>query len=310
LLKRFLIGAGGWTYFQVPGLRPLVAYSRAFDFVEVNSTFYEIPSLKLAKSWRNLVPLDFEFAVRCNRALTHKHKFQPISQAFEVLEKMVAICSTLEAEIIHLQTPATFQPTKINAELIRNFFSSTDLKGIRIALEMKSAKEYLNPDLVKMMQDHNMILCVDLSKDEEPAYKSDILYSRLFGKGSHNIYQPTDEELRKIEKKASRGDHKTVAVSFHFVRMYKDAARFKIYKETGKFPMATNSTGLNSLTEVLGEDAKFPTSKKELIHHQGWKLIDLTEDRRVHASHMLEKLPEKTYNSVNEVVQSLEPDKF
>ncbi len=156
------------------------------------------------------------------------------------------------------------------------------------------------------MQDYNMIHCVDLSKNEEPAYKTDVLYSRLFGKGPHNIYQPTDEELREIDKKASKGDHKTVAVSFHFVRMYKDAARFQIYKQTGKFPMVTKSTGLSSLTEVLREDAKFPSNKRELIRHQGWKIIDLTKTKRVHAYHMLEKIPEKTYNSVNEVVQTLE----
>lgn len=306
----YFIGAGGWTYFQVPGVHPLVAYSKAFDFVEVNSTFYEMPSLKLVASWRRLVPPNFEFAVRCNKVLTHKHKFQPISEAFEILEKMLAICNTLKAQILHLQTPATFQPTKTNVELIRNFFSSTDLKGIRVALEIRGTERPLNPALVKTMQDYNMIHCVDLSKDEEPAFKSDILYSRLFGKGPNNIYQPTDDELRKMDRKASKRDHKTVAVSFHSVRMYKDAARFKIYKETGKFPMVTKSIGLGSLAEVLQEDAKFPSNKRELIRHQGWKLIDLTEDKRVHASHMLKKLPEKTYNSISEVVQSLEPVKL
>jgi uncharacterized protein YecE (DUF72 family) len=305
-LPKYLIGAGGWAHFQVPRLHPLVAYSKAFDFVEVNSTFYEIPSLKLVESWRRLVPPNFEFAVRCNRALTHKYKFQPILEAFQVLKRMAIICNTLEAKVLHMQTPATFQPIKTNVDLIRNFFSSADLKGVRVALEMRSSGRSLNPGLVKVMQDYNMVHCVDLSKDEEPAYESDILYSRLFGKGPHNIYQPTDEELRKINRKASRGKHKTVAVSFHFVRMYKDAARFKIYKETGKFPMVTKSTGLDSLTEVLREDAKFPSSKEELIRHQGWKLIDLTEDKRVHATYMLEKLPEKTYNSVDEVVQTLQ----
>ncbi len=305
-MTRYLIGAGGWAYFQVPGVHPLVAYSKAFNFVEVNSTFYEIPNLKLVESWRRLVPPDFEFAVRCNKALTYKHKFQPTPEAFEVLENMITICRTLKAEILHIQTPATFQPTKSNVELIRNFFSSADLKGIRIALETRGTKQPLDPNLVKVMQDYNMVHCVDLSKDEKPAYKSDILYSRLFGKGPHNIYQPTDEELRKIDKKASKGDHKTVAVSFHFVRMYKDAARFKIYKQTGKFPTVTKSTGLSSLTEVLREDAKFPSNKRELLRNQGWKLIDLTTDKRVHASHMLEKLPEKTYNSINEIVQTLE----
>ena len=306
-MTRYLIGAGGWAYFQVPGVHPLVAYSKAFNFVEVNSTFYEIPTLKLVESWRRLVPPDFEFAVRCNKALTYKHKFQPTPKAFEVLENMITICRTLKAEILHIQTPATFQPTKSNVELIRNFFSSADLKGIRIALETRGTKQPLDPNLVKVMQDYNMVHCVDLSKDEKPAYKSDILYSRLFGKGPHNIYQPTDEELRRIDKKASKGDHKTVAVSFHFVRMYKDAARFKIYKQTGKFPTVTKSTGLTSLTEVLREDAKFPSNKRELIRHQGWKLIDLTADKRVHASYMLKKLPEKTYNSINEIVQTLGP---
>jgi len=305
-LTRYLIGAGGWAYFQVPGVHPLVAYSKAFDFVEVNSTFYEIPSLKLVESWRRLVPPDFEFAVRCNKAPTHKYKFQALPEAFEVLKRMTTICNTLKAEVLHLQTPATLQFTRTNVDLMRNFFSSADLRGVRVALETRGNERCLNPDLLKLMQDYNMVHCVDLSKDEEPAYESDILYSRLFGKGPHNVYQPTDEELRKIDRKASRGKHKTVAVSFHFVRMYKDAARFKIYKETGKFPMVTKSTDLDSLTEVLREDAKFPSSKEELIRHQGWKLIDLTEDKRVHATYMLERLPEKTYNSVDELVETLQ----
>jgi len=252
------------------------------------------------------VPPNFEFAVRCNKALTHKYKFQPIPEAFEIMEKMTSICSSLKAEILHAQTPATFQLTKNNIDLIRNFFSSADLKGTRVALEMRGSKQPLNSYLAKVMQDYNIVHCVDLSKDEQPAYKSDILYSRLFGKGPHNIYQLTDEELRKIDKRASKGPHKKVAMTFHFVRMYKDAARFKTYKKTGIFPTVTRSVGVNSLKEVLKEDAKFPSSKTELIQHQGWKLIDLTKDKKDHASYMLEKLPEKTYNSINEVIQTLE----
>ena len=308
-MTRHLIGAGGWAYFQVPGEHPLVAYSKAFNFVEVNSTFYEIPSLKLVESWRTTVPPDFEFAVRCNKALTHNYKFQPIPQAFEILEKMINICSTLNAEILHVQTPPTFQPTQANVDLIRDFFSTADLKDIRIALETRGAKRPLNLDLIHTMQDYNMIDCVDLTKDEEPAYNSDILYARLFGKGVHNVYQPTDEELRKIDKKTSQGDNKTAAVSFHYIRMYKDAARFKLYKQTGKFPMVTQSTGLSSLEEILREDTKFPSSKKELIHYQGWKLIDLTEAKRTRASYLLQKLPEKTYSNISEVIQTLESTK-
>ncbi len=42
-MTEVLIGAGGWAYFQVPGLRPLDAYAQAFNFVEVNATFYTYP---------------------------------------------------------------------------------------------------------------------------------------------------------------------------------------------------------------------------------------------------------------------------
>jgi uncharacterized protein YecE (DUF72 family) len=304
-LTQYLIGAGGWAFFQVPGVHPLVAYSKAFDFVEVNSTFYGVPSLKSVKSWRELVPPNFEFAVRCNKALTHKYKFQPIPEAYEILGKMITICQILRAEILHLQTPPTFQPNKSNAERISNFFSATNINGVRFALEVRGGNSSLDQGLANTMQAYNMIHCVDLSKNEKPAYKSDILYSRLFGKGTHNTYQPTDEELKKIDRKTIKGDHKKVAVSYHFIRMYKDAARLKIYKQTGEFPMVTKSTGLSSLTEVLREDAKFPSNKDELIDHQGWKIIDLTRTRRAHASNILEELPDKTYNNIQEVVETL-----
>ncbi len=304
-MKRYLIGAGGWAFFRVPGVHPLVAYSKAFNFVEVNSSFYEVPSLKMVESWRKLVPPNFEFAVRCNKTLTHKHQFRPIPEAYEILEKMVAICQILHAKILHLQTPPTLQPNKSYAERLRDFFSTTNMKGVRFALEVRSGKRSLDLSLVKTMQAYNMVHCVDISKGEEPAYKSDILYSRLFGKGAHNIYQPTDEELKKIDRKTIKGNHKTVVVSFHFIRMYKDAARFNIYRQTGEFPMVTKSTGLGSLTEVLQEDAKFPSNKNELIRHQGWKIIDVKRTRRVHASYILDKLPEKTYNNVQEVVEAL-----
>lgn len=303
----YLIGTGGWAYFKVPGLRSLVAYSRLFDFVEVNSTFYQVPNLKTVESWRRQVPPDFVFSVRCSRDLTHKYMFQPNEQARVVFDQMITICKTLRADILHVQTPAAFKPSRENADLINSFLSSVDSKGVRIALEVRGSNQMLSSDFVKMMQDRDMIHSVDLSRDEEPAYESDIVYSRLFGKGWHNVYQPTDQELKSIDDRASvsaRTGKKTI-VSFHFIRMYKDAARLKTYRQSSKFPMVTRSTGLRSLDEVLREDARFPSVKQDLIQDQGWKLIDMTEDKRVHVSDVLEKLPERSFSGVDDVVQTL-----
>lgn len=301
---KLLVGTGGWTYFRIPGVPSLRAYSKAFNFVEVNSTFYRMPPPRVAEAWRRSVPKDFEFSVRCNKAVTHKHNFKPTEEALESLDEAIVICKVLEADILHMLTPPNL---KLSEETIRNvgdLFSATNTKDVRPAIEVRGQPH--PKSLLRLMKDLNLIHCVDLSKDEEPAYDNTVLYSRLFGKGAHNVYQPTDGELVKIDERISRKEYDKVVVSFHFVKMYKDAARFKTYKETGRFPNVTKSFGLKSLEEVLQEDAKFPSTRDELIQSQGWKLIDLTRDKRNRVSEILESLPAKTYSCVEEVVQTLD----
>jgi hypothetical protein len=193
----------------------------------------------------------------------------------------------------------------MNANL-RSLLGSISLGGLRLALEVRSAPgQNLPVALVKLMQDKDVVHCVDLSKGEVPAYKSDILYTRLFGRGKHNVYEPTDQELTEIDEKATSANAEKVKMSFHFVRMYKDAARLKTYRQTGKFPSITNSTGLASLEKVVSEDANFPATKQGLAQSHGWKLFDLTKERRVRAADYLKQLPEGTYNNMSDVLEAL-----
>ncbi len=302
--KDFRVGTGGWAYFQVPGMDSLTAYSKAFNFVEVNSTFYTIPSINEVTSWRRRVKSDFEFSVRCHQDLTHKYNLRPIAESYQILNKMLKICKTLNANILHIQTPPKFKITPSKTDSIRDLLSSFQFKGIRLAWEIRQTNQWPSY-LTNLMQDINIIPCADLSKEEEP-FPSDILYSRLFGRGSHNIFQFEDEELRTIDDRAFKGDQKKVILSFHSLKMFKDAARLKIFKETGNFPSVTNSTGLSSLKEVLSEDAKFPSTKKELVIHQGWKVFDLTSIERIHTHKILDKLPERNYSNLDDVLKELE----
>jgi uncharacterized protein YecE (DUF72 family) len=305
----FLIGAGGWAYFTVPGMHPLQAYSKAFNFVEVNSTFYEIPPLKVVASWRRMVPEKFVFSVRAHKSITHQPELANV--AYENFERIKRICRELRAEVMHMQIPPQLVAKANLAEKLKDFLASANLDGIRIALELRGVPAGKIPeDLVKVMVDNNVIHCVDISRGEQPAYKSDILYSRLFGKGFHNIYQPTDEELLEIYERATRSGCEKAMLCFHFVKMYKDAARLKVFTEKGFFPKVTHSTGLESLREVLMEDAKFPASKEQLIKNQGWKVFDLTDERRVRAEQILQLLPNKLYRSLAEVMEELKGVKF
>jgi len=301
-MAQYNIGTGGWAYFNIQGIFPLKAYSRVFNFVEVNYTFYKYPTQGMAENWRRVVPKDFTFTVRCHRDLTHRIGLKPVEQAYTVFNQMIRYCRILEAPFLHLETPRSYGLQKPILEQAKDFFSTISLEGVRLAWETRSP---LTEETVKLMRDFGIVHSVDLSR-EYPAYGSDTVYTRLFGRGKHNIYQFTDEELVDIDQKIVKLETKTVIASFHGLRMNTDALRFKTYKESGIFPTVTPFVRAESARSVLQEDAVFPTSKQELIEDQGWKIVDLTTDKRVHLSEMLATIPEKIYNSPDEVVQALE----
>ncbi len=294
------IGAGGWAYFNVPGMDSLTAYAKAFDFVEVNSTFYSMPSMEMVRSWRRRVPDNFMFSVRCHKDLTHKYLLSPCKESYEILHQSLQICDELKVEILHIQTPPSFDPDEKLRD-IRDLFSSFNFGSVRLTWEIHGR---ITQGTIELMSDLGIIHCTDISR-EMPAIESDILYTRLFGHGEHNLYQFDDAELMEIERRVKDKSRGTEYLTFHGPKMYKDAARFKVYEKSGTFPNVTKTAGLASLRTVLEEDAKFPATKSELIEKQGWKVFDLAEKEHVHARMLLEKLPDRKYSDAREVIEAL-----
>src|SRR5256886_969636 len=168
--------------------------------------------------------------------------------------------------------------------------------------DLAYAGKALPHGLRRTMEEAGILDVVDLSQTG-PRLAGDTQYTRLFGPGPHNVYQFDDEEMRAIDR--AGGDAVRVAFTFHGVRMYSDAARFLTFKRTGAFPAATPALGLPSLEAVLLPDARFPSSKDELVQQHGWKVIDLDDGARAHADRLLSALPRQTFRSVGEVVQAL-----
>ncbi len=301
-MTEYLIGTGGWAYFKIPNKPSLRAYSEVFNFVEVNYTFYDYPDARMVERWRRTVPKGFTFAVRCHQDLTHRIGLVPTDEAYAVLGKMMTYCRILDAPFLVMETPASFIFDDEKVSAARDFLSSAKLGNVQLVWEIRAPA---TPALVDLMQDLNIVQSTDLSK-EEPRVKSDVVYTRLFGKGKHNIYQFDDEELQDIDSKIVKIRPKVAAMSFHGLRMNADAARFKNYKKTGNFLPVTAFTGVESAKAVLAEDAQFPASRSAIIENQGWKVIDLTAEKRVHLSELLTQLPDKTYKNLNEVVETLE----
>lgn len=298
----YLIGTGGWAYFPTNNESKLKAYSKAFNFVEVNYTFYEYPETRKVERWRRTVPNEFTFSVRCHQDLTHRIKLRPTSQANYILNRMLTYCKTLEAPFLVLATPSSFEFTSRAINDARELMTSAKPDNVRLVWENRSP---LTDEAKSMMQDLNIVQSTDLSV-QEPIFPSDVVYTRLFGKGKHNIYQFSDEELQQIADKILAVHPKIAAASYHGVRMNTDALRFAQYQKSGTFPQITPYIGVESARTMLVEDTKFPSSKQSLIDDQGWKVFDATANKRIHLSEWLSQIPNKTYHNINEVTKELE----
>jgi uncharacterized protein YecE (DUF72 family) len=297
-LTDYLVGTGGWAYFNVPNKPALKAYSELFNFVEVNSTFYQLPPVHEVEKWRKGVPQGFTFSVRCHQDLTHKIRMSPVDEAYEVFYKMKNVAGVLQTPYLVLETPSSYTADRS----ARDFLSSVNLKGLRLVWEYRAR---LTQNVTNLMKDFGIIQCVDLSR-QKPSYTLDVTYSRLFGKGQQNIYQFTDGELLEIQRQAEDTNSSKVILAFHGLRMNSDASRFQQHLLTGSFPSATSAVGVDSAKAVLAEDASFPSSKSELIKKQGWKVIDVKPNKTAHLSDFLGGIPDKNYGSLDEVVKELE----
>src|SRR3712207_6499374 len=74
------VGTSGWSYKEWKGsfypakiraAEMLPFYASRFSTVEVNNSFYRIPTEKTLASWASQVPADFRFVVKASRRITH-----------------------------------------------------------------------------------------------------------------------------------------------------------------------------------------------------------------------------------------------
>lgn len=298
-MSQLLVGAGGWAYFQVPGSDSLDAYSRAFDFVELNSSYYQLPDVSTAIDWRRKVRGDFQFSVRCPRIMADHYGLDLLPGSRTLLKNLEEVCISLDAPVMTILIGRRFPVKHANmSSRIMTFLEAFEADKTLVALEFRDVEP--NSEVLDVMRERDAIHCVDISK-QEPLYPGKILYSRMFGKGEENIYEFDDSELREISKKASDPKFEKSILAFHGVRMYRDAGRVRSYLEKGYFPKITSTLGADSIREVLREDARFPASKSNLMKDQGWKVFqDVGAVRRI--SSILENISDREYNSLDDLM--------
>jgi uncharacterized protein YecE (DUF72 family) len=152
-IQRVRVGCQGWNYedwvtppasarpvFYPGGTRAehmLDIYARAFDTVEVDSTFYAAPSDATYDAWAKRTPDDFTFALKLPRRITHEESLRGAA-AVRTLEDFCRGARRLGRKLaaVLVQLPPQFEATRENLRSLSEFLPLLPA-DIRFALEFR-----------------------------------------------------------------------------------------------------------------------------------------------------------------------------
>lgn len=202
------IGTSGWNYkhwaggvFYPLGLKQkewLDYYCRFFDTVEINYTFYRLPSKEVFEKWHDSVPKDFRFIVKANRFITHVKRLK--DPEISVKNFLVNI-SGLKKKLgpVLIQLPPSWN---VNLERLKDFLSyiasQEIIPELKMTIEFRN-KSWILEETFGLLNTYNVSLCFadwpDLTM-EQPV-TTDFIYIRRHGPGDLYSSDYSKEELRK-----------------------------------------------------------------------------------------------------------------
>ena len=214
MAKRELIhiGTSGWHYehwkgpFYPEGLSNqdfLNYYADHFHTVEINNSFYQLPSEKALIRWRDAVPSGFIFAVKASRYITHMKKLKDPEEPVSIFLKRISILGEKLGPILFQLPPRwNFNPQRLEA------FLEGLHPSYRYAFEFRDSS-WFDARAYDSLGKHGATFCIyDLAGRLSPKkVTSDLIYIRLHGpSGPYQGQYETDELARWADDFLSRAE--------------------------------------------------------------------------------------------------------
>lgn len=168
------VGCQGWNYddwvtppgggagvFYPRGTRTaemLEVYARAFETVEVDSTFYAIPPTSTFESWMKRTPPGFTFSLKLPQEITHERALKAGSVALldEFCERARVLKEKLASVLIQL--PPQFELTPENGRALRDFLPRLP-RDIKFSIEFRSPG-WLKETVLDFLAEHKVALAL------------------------------------------------------------------------------------------------------------------------------------------------------
>jgi uncharacterized protein YecE (DUF72 family) len=232
MAARFHIGTMGWSYdfwnsnFYPTDAKPdsyLSEYAKHFRTVEVDNTFYRIPSEETVVRWRDQTPPEFLFSAKFPRRITHEKMLKDCEDTARFFLERVSL---LEGKLgpLLLQFPYAFKLEHV--DLLRDFLSTLP-KTLELVVEVRNRK-LLTEKLYSLLQENETALAIV----EQPfmptteVMTSNITYVRLEGDRRKvngtlgKVEIDRTDDIKKWAEKIKKWANSTSDVFVYFSKFY------------------------------------------------------------------------------------------
>lgn len=218
---KLYVGTSGWVYnhwrerFYTQGLaqaRWLEFYNQHFATVELNNSFYRLPSEKAFTAWREHSSSGFVYAVKVSRLITHLKKLRNVEEALETFLSRARILEIKLGPLLY-QLP----PNMPRNDRVLEAFLDLLPRDLCHVFEFRH-ESWLDEDIFALLREHNTGFCIyDMPGFTTPVVStSDFAYIRFHGSADMYGGCYTDTELEGWAERIGELGESLKAVYIYF----------------------------------------------------------------------------------------------
>jgi uncharacterized protein YecE (DUF72 family) len=194
-MAKIWFGTSGFSYKEwkgkfypedVPDREMLKYYATRLNSVEIDSTFYRMPTVKSLEAWRTSTPDEFRFTIKASQQITHRQRLKVPSDA---LDYFVGAVPSLGGRLglVLFQLPPFFHCDASRLEA----FLSTLPRGVPSAFEFRH-ESWFTPAIYALLERFNTALCIHDADDHTTPLQltANAVYVRL----RRSVYTPAQRE--------------------------------------------------------------------------------------------------------------------
>jgi len=162
---------------KTPASKMLDYYVRHFDSLELNNSFYRLPSIEAFEAWRDATPKNFVFAVKASRFITHNKKLTDPENALDnILPRAEHLGKKLGPVLFQL--PPHW---KVNIDRLKALLEILPREH-RYTFEFRELS-WITPEINHLLERYNAAFCIyELAGYHSPLeITADFAYVRLHG---------------------------------------------------------------------------------------------------------------------------------